>query len=104
MDIERNVGELKRAGANFRQIENGNDEILDDSLDILLSRVLDSPRREIENLIADLKALHNQLETNRSLIHRDIVEYADQSQQVIQLTAIISDGVENLPRAPRISQ
>ena len=104
MDIERNVGELKRAGANFRQIENGNDEILDNSIDILLSRVLDSPRREIENLIADLKALHNQLETNRSLIHRDIVEYADRSQQVTQLTAIISDSVENLPRTPRISQ
>jgi len=32
------------------------------------------------------------------------VEYTDLSKQVMQLTAIVSDSVENLPSAPRVSQ
>jgi len=53
-DIERNVYEFKRADATFRQSENGDDEMSDESLDAMLGRVSDGPRREIQKLIDQL--------------------------------------------------
>jgi hypothetical protein len=84
--------------------ENGYNQLPENSLDVMLDRVSESPRREIENLISELQTLHCKLETNRNRIHRDIVEYTGMSQQVMQLTTIISDGVKQLPRASPISQ
>jgi hypothetical protein len=104
MDIAKNVHELKPVSAIFRQSENSDDENLDNSLDKMLGRVSESPRREIEYLIGELQTLHIKLETNRDRIHRDIVEYAGISQQVMQLTTIISDSVKSLPRPPAISR
>jgi hypothetical protein len=97
VDIERNVDELKQAVTAPRQSENGNNELSENNLDVMLARVSESPRREIENLISELQALHNKLETNRSRLHCDIVEYAGKSQQVMQLTTIISDSVKSMP-------
>jgi hypothetical protein len=102
-DIERNVYELKRADATFRQSENGNDEMSDESLDAMLGRVSDGPRREIQNLIDELQTFDAKLEVDRSRIHHDIVEYTVLTKQVMQITAIISDSVKSLPRAPRVS-
>src|SRR6516164_2596244 len=84
MNIERNVHQMKGAS--------------------LMRRVYEASTREIDNLIDELRGLREKLETDRGHLESDIVEYADLSQQVMQLTAIISDSVENLPRAPRISQ
>ena len=103
-DIERNVYELKRADATFRQSENGYDEMSDESLDAMLGRVSESPRREIQNLIDELQTFHTKLEVDRSRIHRDIAEYADLTKQVMQITAIISDSVKSLPTAPPINR
>ena len=103
-DIERNVYELKRADAPFRQSENGDDEMSDESLDAMLGRVSDGPRREIQKLMDELQTLHTKLEVDRSGIHRDIVEYTDLTKQVMQITAIISDSVKSLPTAPRVGQ
>ena len=98
MDIGRNVHELSHASATFRQSENGDDEISANTVDTLLGRVLESSKREIENLIEELQTFHNKLQADRSRIHRDIMEYAGLSQQVMQVTAIISDSVKSLPR------
>jgi hypothetical protein len=103
-DIERNVYELKRADATFRQSENGDDEMSDESLDAMLDRVSDGPRREIQKLMDELQTLDTKLEVDCSRIHRDIVEYADLTKQVMQITAIISDSVKSLPTAPRVGQ
>ena len=103
-DIERNVYELKRADATFRQSENGYDEISDERLDAMLGRVSDGPRREIQKLIDQLQTFHTKLEADRSRIHRDMVEYTDLSKQVMQITAIISDSVKSLPTAPPINR
>jgi hypothetical protein len=39
------------------------------------------------------------LQTDGDRIQRDIAEHAELSQQVMQLTKIISDSVKKLPRA-----
>ena len=97
MDIGRNAHELSHASATFRQSENGDDEISANSVDTLLGRVSERSRREIGNLIDELQTFHNRLQADRNRIHRDIVEYAGLSQQVMQVTTIISDSVKGLP-------
>ena len=79
MDIERNVHESLR-------------------------RVYEASTCEIDNLISELRGLREKLETDCDHIQSDIAEYAKLSEGVVQLTAIISDGVEKLPSAPRMSQ
>ena len=56
--------------------------------------------REIESLIGDLQSLRKKLHTNGNRIQRDITEYAELNQQVMQLTNIISESVKKLPATP----
>ena len=93
-DIERNVRALNRAG----------DEMAANTIATLLRRVCEASTYEIDNLIGELRALREKLETDYDHLESDIAEHAKLSQAVMQLTAIGSDSVENLPRAPRISQ
>jgi len=104
--IEGGIHEvLERASDALRPSENSDGEISDNNnFDIMLGQLSESPRREIENLIGELQTLHTKLGTDRTRIHRDIVEYAGISQQVMQLTTIISDSVKCLPRPPGISR
>jgi hypothetical protein len=53
---------------------------------------------EIDILIVELKALHKKLRTDGDRIQRDIEEHTRLSQEVMQLTKIISDSVKKLPR------
>jgi ElaB/YqjD/DUF883 family membrane-anchored ribosome-binding protein len=69
-----------------------------DDLAALLRRMSDASTREIENLISELQAVRKQLQNAGNRIQRDIEEYAALSQQVMQLTDIISDSVKKLPR------
>ena len=68
-----------------------------DDLAVMLRRLSDAPNREIEKLINQLQSLRRQLQNAGNRIQRDIAEFAELSQQVMQLTAIISDGVKKLP-------
>jgi cell fate (sporulation/competence/biofilm development) regulator YlbF (YheA/YmcA/DUF963 family) len=58
---------------------------------------------EIDNLISELQTLRRKLQTDGDRIQRDVAKYAELSQQVTQLTTIISDSVKKLPGAPSIS-
>src|SRR5262249_1531643 len=102
-DIGRNIHELARTSAAFRQTKNSDGEMSPDDLGTLLSRVSESSTREIENLIDELHGLRRKLETEGSRIQSDIARYAELSQGVIQLTVIISDNVKKLPSAPSIN-
>ena len=105
MDVEGSIHEvLTRASDALRQAENSDGEISANSVDTLLGRVSESSSREIRNLIDKLETLHNKLQADRNRIRRDIVEYAGLSQQVMQVTTIISDSVKKLPDAPGISR
>ena len=93
-DIESNVYELHSAS----------DEMAANTIATLLRRVCKASTCEIDNLIGELRGLREKLETDCDHLESDIAEHAKLSQAVMQLTAIGSDSVENLPRAPRINQ
>jgi len=100
LDVEENVRTLTNAGAVFRQDDNSNTDATTTSLSVLLRRVSGNSTREIDTLIGDLRDLREKLRSDGERIHRDIVEYAALSQQVMQLSKIISESVKRLPDAP----
>jgi hypothetical protein len=96
-EIGTNIHELARKSAAFRQPESGDGEMSATDLGMLLRRVSEGSTREIESLINELHGLRKKLETDGNRIQSDIVRYAELSQGVMQLTAIISDNVKQLP-------
>jgi methyl-accepting chemotaxis protein len=70
----------------------------------LLRQVSKTSMGEIDRLISELQTLRRKLQTDGERIQRGIAEYAALSQQVMQLTTIISDSVEKLPRGSGISR
>jgi len=103
MDGRGNIHELTYAGGALRQVENSDGEIAASGLSTLLRRVSEASRREIENLVSELQTLDKKLQTDGNRIQRDIEEYAELSQHVMQLTTIIADSVKKLPSAAGIS-
>jgi hypothetical protein len=85
-----------------RQTDSSDGEMSGEHLGTLLRRVSKTSIGEIESLIVELKTLHKKLQTDGDRIQRDIAEHAELSQQVMQLTKIISDSVKKLPRGPGI--
>ena len=69
---------------------------------ILVNRLAEAPRREIEDLIAKLMTFLEKLETDGVRIQTDIEEYAKLNQRVMQLTTIVADSVGKLP-APHVN-
>ena len=100
MDIEKNVGEARRAGVTFLQPDDSGEEMMANNLASLLRRVSEVSTREIENLIGELRVLREQLETDYDRLQNDFADYGELSQGVMQLTAIISDSVNSLPSPP----
>ena len=80
-----------------RQTENSDGEMSREHLGSLLRQVSKTSIGEIDSLIVELKTLHKKLQTDGDRIQRDIAEHAELSQQVMQLTKIISDSVKKLP-------
>ena len=80
------------------QTESNDGEMSGEHLGTLLRQVSKTSIGEIDSLIVELKMLHKKLQTD-DRIQRDIAEHAELSQQVMQLTNIISDSVKKLPRA-----
>jgi hypothetical protein len=80
-----------------RQTESSDAEMSGEHLGTLLRQVSTTSIGEIESLIVELKTLHKKLQTDGDRIQRDIAEHAELSQQVMQLTKIISDSVKKLP-------
>jgi hypothetical protein len=63
----------------------------------LLRQASKTSTGEIDNLISELQTLRRKLQTDGDRIQRDIAKFAELSQQVMQLTTIISDSVKKLP-------
>ena len=102
-DIAKNIYELSCANTAFSQTENGNDETSATDLGTLLRRVAEASTREVEALISELHGLRKTLVSDGNRIQSDIEKYAELSQGVMQLTAIISDSVKKIPGVPNIS-
>ena len=92
VEVRRNIREARG------QAESDDVKMSADDLAALLRRMSDASTREIESLISELQAVRKQLQNAGNRIQRDIAEYAALSQQVMQLTDIISDSVKKLPR------
>jgi hypothetical protein len=87
-----------------RQTESSDAEMSGEQLSTLLRQVSKTSIDEIDSLIVELKTLHKKLQTDGDRIQRDIAEHAELSQQVMQLTTIISDSVKKLPGASSIGR
>jgi hypothetical protein len=105
VEIGGNIQELARgSSAVFRQGEANDAENSTENLAGLLRRVAEASTREVDSLIGDLQALRRKLNTDGNRIQREIAEYTELSQQVMQLTNIISESVKKLPATPGISR
>ena len=80
-----------------RTAESNDGEKSAGNLNDLLGQVSKNSKGEIDSLIDELQRLRQKLQTDGDRIRRDIEEYHGLSQQVMQLTGIISDSVRNLP-------
>jgi hypothetical protein len=103
-ELGRNIPKLPRIGASLRQTESGNVEPAAENLGDLLRQITKASMGEIANLISELQTLRKTLQTDGDRIQRDIAEHAELSQQVMQLTTIISDSVKKLPRASGVNR
>lgn len=81
---------------------NQSSEVGTDGLEVLLRRVSEVSTGEIESLIDEFHGLRQKLQTDLGRIQRDIAEYRELSQAVMQLAASISDGMNKLPRPQRL--
>ena len=95
MDMEENVRVLPRISEYCGSSA--------ESLNELLVRVSETSNREIDNLIDELHRLRGKLQSDTDRIQRDIATYAAVSDQVTQLTKIISESVHKLPDAPTLT-
>jgi hypothetical protein len=79
------------------QPESSHGEMSGEHLGNLLRQVSKASVGEIDGLLSELQTLQKKLQTDGDRIQRDIAEHAELSQQVMQLTKIISDSVKKLP-------
>jgi methyl-accepting chemotaxis protein len=101
MEMEENVRVLPREIVRAPATDDGGSSA--DSLNELLARVSETSRHEIDNLIDELQLLRGKLKSDTDRIQRDIAKYATVSDQVMQLTKIISESMQKLPDAPGIT-
>jgi hypothetical protein len=80
-----------------RQTESSDGEMSGEHLGTLLRQLSKTSVGEIDGLLGELQTLRTKLQTDGDRIQRDIAEHAELSQQVMQLTKIISDSVKKLP-------
>jgi methyl-accepting chemotaxis protein len=98
MEMEENVRVLPRVMAPAI-VDDGSSA---ESLNELLVRVSETSKREIDNLIDELHTLRVKLQSDTDRIQRDITTYAVVSDQVMQLTKIISESMQKLPDSPSL--
>ena len=101
-EVGKNVYRPPRAGVAFQR-ESGKGDVSAENLSGLLGQVSKTSIGEIDSLISELQTLRRKLQTDGERIQNDIAKYTELSQQVMQLTAIITDSVKKLPSAPSIT-
>jgi hypothetical protein len=97
MEAEGNIRSLPRGITGFRRPSQADGETAPESLNSLLGKALETSAHKIDNLIDELHTLRGRLQNDSDRIQRDIAKYAALSEQVMQITRIISDSVKKLP-------
>jgi hypothetical protein len=88
--------EFERPLRPARAAEREDDQMSTENLSELLGRVSENSTSQIDGLVGDFGRLREKLQTDRERIQREIEEYSRLSQQVMQLTRTISEGVEKV--------
>jgi hypothetical protein len=83
------------------QVERDDVKTSADDLAALLHRLSDASIHEIDKLITQLQKLRTRLKSAGDRIQSDIAGYAELSQQIMQLTLVIVDGVGKLAPGAR---
>jgi hypothetical protein len=83
-------GPLRRAA------ESNEDQMPTENLSELLGRVSENSTSQIDDLVGDFGRLREKLRTDGERIQREVEEYRTLSQQVMQLTKVISDSMEKV--------
>jgi hypothetical protein len=96
-DLEASIRALTPASAAPHRPESSNGEMSGDNLAALLRQVSEASTREVETLIDELHEIRKGLEDDAERIQNEIVKYAELSQGLRQLTAIISDNIKTIP-------
>jgi hypothetical protein len=97
MEADGNIRPLPRGITAFRRTGQVDGEAAPESLNSLLGKALETSALEIDNLIDELQTLRVKLQNDSDRIQCDIAKYAALSEQVMQITKIISDSVKKLP-------
>jgi hypothetical protein len=92
--VSRDVAEPRRQIANHSNHGNDSESVIN-NLGLLLQRVSLNSVNEIDELIAELKILREQLQHDGERMAREIVGYASLSQAAMQSTKILTDGLTN---------
>jgi hypothetical protein len=87
--VSRDVAEPRRQIAD----RSNDSESVINNLGLLLQRVSLNSVNEIDELIAELKMLREQLQHDGERMAREIVGYASLSQAAMQSTKILSEGL-----------
>jgi predicted nucleic acid-binding Zn-ribbon protein len=95
--VPRNFRKLARSSAKSEKAESSNGGMPAENLGESLDQVSKTSIGQIDTLISELQTLRRKLQTDGDRIQRDITEHVELSQQVMQLTSIISDSVKKLP-------
>ena len=69
----------------------------------LLDQISKNSVGEVDDLIGELRQLRGKLQADGARLKHDIQEHEALSQQVIQLTKIISDSVASVAKIPAIN-
>ena len=75
-------------------------EIVATKLGSLLQRVVGASVEQIDDVIFELQAFRQRLDTESARMQREIVEYATMSQAAMQSTRIIAESLTNWKKPP----
>jgi hypothetical protein len=90
--VSRDVAEPRRQITNHSNHGNDSESVIN-NLGLLLQRVSVNSVNEIDELIAELKILREQLQHDGERMAREIVGYASLSQAAMQSTKILTDSL-----------
>jgi len=96
--LEAEIRELAPRDSSHTSQINNDVQLATNNLDALMRRMSLTSTREIDRLISELKILRDKISSDGDRVERQLADYAEFNQSVIQLTNIISDGMTHLKK------
>ena len=97
------TSELPLGPTSLQLFAQSNDGEKSAGLGDLLDQISKNSLGEVDGLIGELRQLRGKLQADGARLKYDIQEHEALSQQVIQLTKIISDSVASIAKIPAIN-